>query len=75
MGFTERELRDLIQRTIDLKRCRSTEEALCRQLAETYKKFDFNSITNRSVCRPVYARSISMRGNERNSRRSYRLNQ
>ena len=52
MGFTERELRDLIQRTIDLKRYRSTEEALCRQLAETYKKFDFNSITNRSVLPP-----------------------
>ena len=49
MGFTERELRDLIQRTIDLKRCRSTEEVLCGQLAETYKKFDFNSITNQSV--------------------------
>lgn len=52
MGFTERELRDLIQRTIDLKRCRSTEEALCRQLSETYKKFDFNSITNKSVLPP-----------------------
>ena len=29
-----------------------TEEALCRQLAETYKKFDFNSITNKSVLPP-----------------------
>lgn len=36
----------------DSSGCRSTEEALCRQLAETYKKFDFNSITNKSVLPP-----------------------
>ena len=52
IGFTERELRDLIQRTITHKRCRSTEEALGRQLAETYKRFDFNSITNKYVLPP-----------------------
>lgn len=52
MGFTQRELPDLIRRTVDLKRCRTTEEYLCRQLAKTYKRFYFNSTTHESVLPP-----------------------
>ena len=76
IGFTERELRDLIQRAPLTSNAAVPQRKPCAGNWQRPIKslISIQSPTN-PYCRPVYACSISMRGNERNSRRSCRLNQ